>query len=265
MTLAGARVWLTGASSGIGEALVPVLLKRGARVAVTARRADRLEALAAGWRQTGGEVLVVPADVTVRTQVLEAGARIEAAWGGVDVVILNAGSNIPASGSGFDSAQFVGVMTLNYFGAIYGLEAVLPGMLARRRGHVVGVASLAGYRALPTSAAYSASKSALAIALDSLRFELEPRGIAVTVVNPGFVRTPLTDKNAFRMPFLMPVERAVDVMVRDIEREKKESHFPFVFSWIVKFLRVLPYPIYERLIRRGTRGQQRSRTSAVGE
>jgi short-subunit dehydrogenase len=264
MTFAGARVWLTGASSGIGEALVPLLLRRGARVAVTARRADRLEALAAGWRQTGGEVLVVPADVTVRTQVLDATATVDAAWGGVDVAILNAGTNMPAAGGGFDSGQFVGVMTLNYFGAIYGIEAVLPGMLARGRGHIVGVASLAGYRALPTSAAYSASKSALAIALDSLRFDLEPRGIKVTVVNPGFVRTPLTDRNAFHMPFLMPVERAAAAMVRDIEREKKESHFPFLFSWIVKGLRILPYPIYERLIRRGTRGQQRTRRSVVG-
>jgi short-subunit dehydrogenase len=137
-------------------------------------------------------------------------------------------------------------------------------MLARERGHVVGVASLAGYRALPTSAAYSASKAALAIALDSLRFELEPRGVAVTVVNPGFVRTPLTDRNAFRMPFLMPVERAAEAMVRDIERGKKESHFPFLFSWIVKGLRILPYPIYERLIRRGTRGQRQTRQSAIG-
>jgi short-subunit dehydrogenase len=264
MRLDKARVWLTGASSGIGEALVPELVRRGARVAVTARRADRLEALAQGWRAAGGTILVVPADVSRREAVLAAGRAIDEAWGGVDVAIFNAGTHTPASGTGFDSQQFVTLTTLNYFGPLFGLEAVLPGMLARGRGQVVGVASLAGYRALPTAAAYGASKAALAHAFDSLRFDLAPRGIEVTVVNPGFVKTPLTDRNRFRMPFLMPVDQAVERMVRDIERGKMESHFPAALSWTLKVLRLLPYPLYDRLIRYGTRGQQRSRASAVG-
>ena len=138
-------------------------------------------------------------------------------------------------------------------------------MLARGRGQIVGVASVAGYRALPTAAAYGASKAALMLALDSLRFDLEPRGITVTVVNPGFIKTPLTDRNRFPMPFLMPVDKAVRVMARDIERDKKESHFPFLFTWLLKLLRVLPYPLYERLIRFGTRGQQRARGSIAGD
>lgn len=264
MRLQQARVWLTGASSGIGEALVPELVRRGARVAVTARRAERLEGLAAEWRRAGGEILVVPADVSDRESVLAAGRAIEAAWGGVDVAIFNAGTHTPPSGRGFDSRQFVTLTTLNYFGPLFGLEAVLPGMIARRRGQVVAVASLAGYRPLPTAAAYGASKAALAHAFDSLRFDLAPLGIEVTVVNPGFVKTPLTDRNRFRMPFLMPVGRAVTTMVRDIERGKMESHFPAPFSWLLKFLRVLPYPVYHRLVRRGTRGQQRTRSSPVG-
>jgi len=264
MNLQHARVWLTGASSGIGEALVPVLASRGARIAVTARRADRLEALARDWRASGADILVVPADVSRREEVLEAGRRIEEAWGGVDVAILNAGTHTPAAGTGFDSRQFVDLTTINYFGALYGIEAVLPGMLQRGRGQIVGVASVAGYRALPTAAAYCGSKAALIIALDSLRFDLAPRGLTVTVVNPGFVKTPLTDKNRFTMPFLMPVDRAAAQMVRDLERDRKESHFPFVFTWFLKLLRIVPYPLYERLIAFGTRGQQRTRRSVVG-
>ena len=264
MSLSGARVWLTGASSGIGEALVPVLLARGARVAVSARRAERLEELARTWRAGGKDVLVVPLDATDCPAVLAAARRIEDAWGGIDVAIFNAGTHTPNTVAGFDSAQFVDTMTLNYFGVIYGIEAVLPGMLARQAGHIVGVASLAGYRALPRAPAYGASKAALILALDSIRFDLEPRGIKVTVVNPGFVKTPLTDKNTFKMPFLMRVEDAAAIMVRDIERQKRESHFPFVFSWMLKLLRILPFPVYQWLILRGTRGQQRARRPVTG-
>jgi short-subunit dehydrogenase len=264
-SLSGARVWLTGASSGIGEALVPPLLRRGARVAVSARRAERLEALAQRWRANGGEVLVVPLDATDRPAVLAAARRIEEAWGGIDVAIFNAGTHTPSTSDGFDSAQFVDTMTLNYFGVIYGIEAVLPAMLARGSGHIVGVASLAGYRALPRAPAYGASKAALILALDSIRFDLEPRGITVTTVNPGFVKTPLTDKNTFKMPFLMDVEDAAAIMVRDIERQKRESHFPVPFSWMLKLLRILPFPLYRLLILRGTRGQQRARRSVIGD
>lgn len=234
-------------------------------MAVTARRADVLEHLARRWRANGAEILIVPGDMSRREEVLETYRRIEAAWGGVDVAIFNAGTHSPASGVGFDSRQFEDLAMLNYLGPLFGIEAVLPGMLARRRGQIVGVASVAGYRALPTAAAYGASKAALNFALDALRFELEPRGITVTVVNPGFIKTPLTDRNTFRMPFLMPVERAVQVMVRDIERDRKESRFPYVFTSLMKLMRVLPYPVYERLIRLGTRGQQRTRRSVVGD
>jgi NAD(P)-dependent dehydrogenase (short-subunit alcohol dehydrogenase family) len=265
MQLQHARVWLTGASSGIGEALVPELTRRGARVAVTARRGDKLEGLARGWRADGADILVVPGDMSRRDEVLETYRRIEAPWGGVDVAIFNAGTHSPASGAGFDSRQFQDLALLNYLGPLFGIEAVLPGMLARRHGQIVGVASVAGYRALPTAAAYGASKAALNFALDALRFDLEPRGITVTVVNPGFIQTPLTERNTFRMPFLMPVDRAVRVMARDIERDKKESRFPYVFTSFVKLMRVLPYPVYERLIRFGTRGQQRTRRSVIGD
>jgi len=264
MGLQGSRVWLTGASSGIGAALVPALARRGARVAVSARRGELLESLAAEWRRGGADILVAPVDVTNRDAVIETAHRIEEAWGGIDLAVLNAGGHTPPSGHGFDTSQFVHVMTLNYFGVLYGIEAALPGMLRRGRGHIAGVASVAGYRGLPTAAAYGASKAALIHALESIRFDLEPRGIMVTIVNPGFIRTPLTDKNRFHMPFLMEVDRAAGIIVAGLEHGRKEIHFPRVFSSILKLARVLPYPLYERIVRRATAGQQRARGSVLG-
>jgi short-subunit dehydrogenase len=264
MNLHGARVWVTGASSGIGAAVVPVLAARGARVAVSARRADLLESLAAGWRRGGAEILVAPVDVTDRSGVIAAVRSIEATWGGIELALLNAGGHRPPEGAGFDASQFVDVMTVNYFGVLYGIEAVLPGMLERGRGHIAGVASLSGYRAIPTTAAYGASKAALIHALESIRFDLEPLGITVTVINPGFIRTPLTDRNRFRMPFLMDVERAAAIIVAGLERDRKEIHFPRVFSSMLKLARILPFPVYERIIRRATAAQRRARGSVAG-
>jgi NADP-dependent 3-hydroxy acid dehydrogenase YdfG len=264
MELNGARVWVTGASSGIGAALVPALLARGARVAISARRSDLLESLATEWRRAGGEVIVAPVDVTDREAVIETVARIDQAWGGVDLAVLNAGTHKPPSGRGFDTSQFVDMMTLNYFGVLYGIEAVLPGMLRHGRGHIAATASLSGYRGLPTAAAYGASKAAVIHALESMRFDLEPRGIAVTVINPGFIRTPLTDRNRFHMPFLMDVERAAAVIVAGIARDRKEIHFPRVFSTMLKIARILPFPLYERIVRRATAGQRRARGSVAG-
>jgi NADP-dependent 3-hydroxy acid dehydrogenase YdfG len=264
MNLDGARVWVTGASSGIGAAVVPVLAGRGARVAVSARRADLLESLATEWRRAGADILVAPVDVTDRAGVIAAVRSIEATWTGIDLALLNAGGHRPPEGAGFDTSQFVDVMTVNYFGVLHGIEAVLPGMLRRGRGHIAGVASLSGYRAIPTAAAYGASKAALIHALESIRFDLEPLGINITVINPGFIRTPLTDRNRFRMPFLMDVERAAAIIVDGLERNRKEIHFPRVFSSILKLARVLPFPVYERIIRRATSGQRRARGSIVG-
>ena len=237
MLLKDRRVWVTGASSGIGEALAVALASRGARVAITARRTELLEAVAA--RCAAGSappVIVVPADVTDRAAVVAAVATIEAALGGIDLAILNAGGR---------TDSLIDTMTLNYSSVVYGIEAVLPGMLARGSGHLAAVASLAGYRPTPMSAGYGASKAAVIHLLNALRFELEPRGIGVTVINPGFVKTPLTEHNLFPMPFLMEAGDAAERIVRGLERGKKEIHFPAPLSWTLKVMRILPYPLYE--------------------
>jgi short-subunit dehydrogenase len=236
-----ARVWITGASTGIGAALVSAFVARGARVAITARRRDLLEQVAAAHGdRNGGRVLVVPADVTDREAVIAASRTIDAAWGGIDLAIFNAG--------GIVEGDFIKTMALNYASVVYGVEAVADGMIARGRGHIAAVASLAGYRPGPVAHEYGASKAAVIYLINGLRFTLAPRGVKVTVINPGFVRTPLTDRNNFTMPFLVEVDDAAERIVRGLERGKKEIHFPAPMSWAAKVLRVLPYPIYERLI-----------------
>ncbi len=251
MSLSGQRVWLTGASSGIGEALIAPLVQGGARVAISARRGEVLSALAA--RYPAGQLLSVPVDVTDRAAVRAAVHRIEQTWGGIDLAILNAGTHIPVNGAAIDADDFETLIRANYLSVIYGAEAVLPGMLARGRGHLAAVASVAGYRALPTAAAYGASKAAAILALDAIRFDVEPLGVDVTVINPGFVRTPLTDRNTFAMPGLIDADAAARIIIRGLARRKKEIHFPAAFSWTMKALRVLPYPVFERLVSWTTR------------
>ena len=251
-----ARVWLTGASSGIGAALVTRLVERGARVAITARRVDLLEAIARDHSKGGSSLLVVPADVTDPAAVAVAARRIEAEWGGIDLAIFNAGgsvASIPQSAvrnPQFAAPDFVDTIALNYFSVVYGIDAVLPGMLARGSGHIAAVASLAGYRASSVALPYSAAKAAVIHLIEGLRLSTGSRGIAFTIINPGFVRTPLTARNTFRMPFLVEANVAAERIVRGLERRKREIHFPAPLSWTVKFLRLLPGSFYARVISR---------------
>lgn len=248
MNLDNLRVWLTGASSGIGEALVPALVGAGARLAITARRADRLEQLAVAHARPDRPLLVLPADVTDRAAMLAAARAIEAAWGGIDLALLNAGAGKGVLVRDFSTDAFRFTMDVNLFGVLHGIEAVLPGMLARRSGRIAGVASLAGYRSLPGLAGYGTSKAALIHALESLRFGLAPYNVGVTVINPGFVRTPMTEPNRYWMPALIDADKAARLIVRGLKRDKKEIHFPIRLSWTLKVLRVMPYPVYERIM-----------------
>jgi len=248
MKLDGARVWLTGASSGIGEALVAGLVSAGAHLAISARRADRLDEIVSARRRPDRRLLAIPADVTDREALRSAAARIASDFGAIDLAVFNAGIGRRLRVDAFDADDFVSVMTTNVFGVIYGIEAVLPGMLARRSGRIAAVASLAGYRSVPTLAGYGTSKAAVIHALECLRYDLRPHGIGVTIINPGYVRTPMTAENTYRMPFLIDADRAAAIIIRGLQRDRKEIHFPARLSWLLKFLRILPYPIYERLI-----------------
>lgn len=248
--LQNACVWLTGASSGIGEALAHELVKRGARVALTARRAEVLEQLAAEIRRSGGDVQCFPGDVQNLEQMKVIVGEIEQRMGPIDLAIPNAGTHIFTVPEEFNSKEYINLMNLNFGGTLHCVEAVLPGMLRRGHGALAPVASLAGYRGLPRAAAYGASKSAMIHFFESVRFHLVRKGIVISIVNPGFVKTPLTDRNDFKMPFLVDATRAARIICDGIERGKREIAFPFPFNIVLKIARILPAPLYETLVNR---------------
>jgi short-subunit dehydrogenase len=241
-------VWLTGASSGIGEALAAELVKRGAKVAITARRAEVLESLRAHLSGASDSVRCFPGDVENLNQMKQIVDSIESTFGEIDLAIPNAGTHVFTVPESFNSEEYLGLMRLNFGGMLHCIEAVLPRMLARGRGYIAPVASLAGYRGLPRAAAYGASKAAMIHFLESIRFHLQPKGISISIVNPGFVKTPLTDKNDFAMPFLVDAPRAAQIICKGLERKKREIAFPFPFSWVLKVARMLPAPVYERIV-----------------
>jgi len=232
MNLAGKRVWVTGASRGIGQALVRELAARGARVAASARDAEALEQLA------------VAADVTDRASVLDAVSRIEAELGGIDVAILNAGYWRQMDVAAWDTEEFRRHVDTNLIGMVHGVEAVLPGMRRRRSGVIVGVSSLAGLRGFPRSEAYSTTKAAQITLLESLRIDLAELGIRVQTVLPGFVRTGLTEANAFRMPLMLEPQDAARRIARGIERESAVIAFPLPMAVGMQLARAVPSGLY---------------------
>jgi short-subunit dehydrogenase len=246
----GRCVWLTGASSGIGESLALEMARRGARVALTARRAEVLELLAARIKESGGAAWSFPGDVTNLDQMKEVVRHIEAAVGPIDLAIPNAGTHVFTKPEEFNSQQYLDLMNINYGGMLRCIEAVIPGMLQRRKGYIAPVASLAGTRGLPRAAAYGASKAAMNHFLESIRFHLIRHGIAITVINPGFVKTPLTDKNDFKMPFLVDPEESARIVCDGLERCKRDISYPWQMNLIVKFGRLLPAPMYESIVNR---------------
>lgn len=247
-------IWLIGASSGIGEALAEELALAGAKLAITARRKEKLEEIASSLNGKGADVSVFPADVMDQKQVSETHAKIISNLGEVDILITNAGTYKPTDAKTFSAGEYAEIMQLNYTSMLYAIEAVLPSMLERKSGHLVGVASLVGYRGLPRASSYGASKAAVINFLEALRFDLLAHDVSVSIVNPGFVKTPLTDKNDFQMPFLVEAKDAAKIIKNGIEKKKKEIHFPWQFSLIFKLLRVLPYPLYEKLVAKRTIG-----------
>lgn len=246
----GKRVWLAGASYGIGRALALELASRGATLGVTARSQDKLNSLRDQLKARGFDALVLPGDVTDAAALTRLVARMHDAWGGIDILIANAGTHQFTRPEQFDADEYLQLMDLNYGGALRCIEAVLPDMLAKRSGQIVGVASLAGYRALPRAAAYGASKAALHHFLDSIRFHLTEHGLAVTVISPGFVKTPLTDKNDFHMPFLVDADKAARIMCDGIAKRRDAVAFPIPFSWTIAWMRIIPWPIYKFIMRR---------------
>jgi len=247
--VSGGLAWITGASTGIGHALAARLARDGWRVAVSARNVRALEALAAAYP---GRVFAHPLDVTDRDGVHAAVGAIEAAHGPVDRAVLNAGTHMPMSAATFSTETYRTLHAVNVLGVVHGLEALLPRMAERRAGQIAVVASVAGYRGLPTAAAYGATKAALINMCEALKPECDRLGVHLQLANPGFVETPLTARNRFPMPFLMPVETAADRLAAGLDSKRFEIVFPRRFAAILKLMRCLPYALYFPLVRRTT-------------
>ncbi|MEK9725854.1 MAG: SDR family NAD(P)-dependent oxidoreductase [Rhodospirillaceae bacterium] len=240
--------WITGAGKGLGRALALRLARDGWVVAASARTAADLRTLAAEAPE--GRVRAFPLDITDPEATAATVAAIEAEIGPIDLALLNAGTHIPVSLSDFSAASFRKLLETNVMGTVHGLDALLPGFTARGAGRIAVVASLVGYRGLPTSAAYGASKAALINMCEALRPELAAAGIILMLINPGFVATPLTDRNEFPMPFLISAEAAAEAIVRGLARDSFEIAFPWRFALIMKILRMLPDRLYFTLTRR---------------
>ena len=245
--------FITGASSGLGAGLALRLSRDGYAVALAARRAQPLESLADRIGAQGGVARAYVCDVRDRDQVRASLARAREELGPVDLLIANAGISIMTLATSLDARRVEDVMATNFLGPVYAAEAVLPSMLERRAGHIVVVGSLTGYGGLPKSAAYSASKGALHNFFESLRVDLRGTGVDVTVVTPGYVRTELTAKNAHRMPFLVELEDAVEVVVRGIGKRRPLVAFPLGLFAPVWLAQVLPSRLYDAFLSRVNR------------
>lgn len=238
---------ITGASSGIGRELALELGRRGWSVGLLARRAELLDQLAAELKAAGVNAAAVACDVADGTAVRDAVSQVERALGGpIDLAIANAGVGIPIHATKFDIAVAEQMIRVNVLGMMYLFDAVVPSMVQRRSGQFAGIASIAGLRGLPTTSVYSCSKAAMQAFLEATRIELKPYGIAVTTVNPGFIATPMTEKNRFKMPFLMQAAPAAKVIADGLDRRARVIEFPKPMSLLMRFARLVPDAIYER-------------------
>jgi short-subunit dehydrogenase len=242
-------VLITGASSGIGEALAYRYAAGGARLALCARRAEELGRVAEKVRDLGGEAMCIPVDVTDPAAAADAVRKADRDLGSLDMVIANAGRGDTLLATRLTWEHVAAVVDVNLRGALATLVAAVPVMIAQQSGHLVGVSSLAGVRGLPTSAAYSASKAGLSTFLESLRIDLRPVGIRVTDVQPGFVATPINEGAPYPMPFRWPVEKAARHIVRRLERGPAVIAFPWPLMLATRIARLLPAWLYDRAVR----------------
>jgi short-subunit dehydrogenase len=241
---------ITGASSGIGWALAKELAARGAHVGLVARRRERLEALAEEIRAAGGTAAGAVADVTDRGQVFAAFADLQERLGPVDLLIANAGVGFETLLDPVNLDDVELTFRVNLFGVIHAIAAVLPEMLQRNRGHLAAVSSMAAYKGLPGESAYCASKAAVNSYMEGLRIQLRDRGIAVTTICPGFVQTPMVEREEFRrMPWVMSPERAARKIAGALERRLKVYNFPWQMSLLMKLTRWMPDWLIAHLMR----------------
>jgi len=241
-------VFLTGASSGIGEALALEIAKCGATLGLLARREDLLKELAEKCEQSGGKARYFVVDVTDAKAVADAAESLRNEYGKIDILIANAGIGGNDSETRNFNAQAVAqVININLLGAVNAVSAVLPAMLENKSGQLVAISSLAGFSGLPKSAAYFASKAGMTAFFESVRLDVQAKGVAVTIIQPGFIKTPLTSGRTNKMPFLMELEDAIPLFLRAIEKRKKFAAFPWQLATFVRLGKIFPAWLYDKI------------------
>jgi len=244
-------VFLTGASSGIGEGLALAMARRGAILGLVARRQEHLEELAKACKEKGGKAATFPCDVTDANAIQAAADEMRHKFGHIDIMIANAGigGNDPETRA-YHPEAVKKLIDTNLLGAVNCIHAVVPQMVERGSGHLVAISSLAGIRGLPKSAAYSASKAGMTAFFESVRLDMIGKGVDVTIIQPGFIETPLTAGRTNKMPFLMKLDDAIPYFINAIEKKKKFAAFPWQLATIVRFGKVLPPNLYDRIASR---------------
>jgi NADP-dependent 3-hydroxy acid dehydrogenase YdfG len=242
------RIWVIGASSGIGEACARALIAAGAKVALSSRRVERLNQIAES--ASINQALVLPLDVTNESQLQKTYQTILDAWGGIDLMLFVSGVYTPLRADDFDIRIAEQTIDANLMGPMRAVALVLPEMLKAHSGHISIVGSVAGYSGLPKALAYGPSKAAIINFCENLYYDLLPTGISVHMISPGFVATEATAQNDFEMPALISAEEAATEILSGIQNGEFDIHFPKRFSRFLKFLRILPYPLYFWIVRR---------------
>ena len=234
-------ILITGASTGIGRELVIQLSKKNVKLALVARRENLLQDL------TNENVISIKCDVSKKDEVESAYQQIIEKFGKIDVAILNAGYSVRMKVEEYNSEYAENIFGANVFGIIYWVEQLIPNMIKRRNGMIVGVSSLADSKGYSKSGFYSASKAAATTYLEGLRSELRKYNVQVLTVRPEFVKTPMTDKNEFYMPLMMSTEKAAQIIINGIEKEKRMIQFPWQLVFATRLIPLIPNRLYELL------------------
>ena len=241
-------IWITGASSGIGRALAIKFANEGWLVAASARRDNLLQEL----HNENENIYPFPLDVTNIDQCKSVFKNIVEKFNDIEISIFSTGMHDPKSEKEFNLEKIRKIMEVNYFGTMNSINSVYSFYSDKKSGQISIISSVAGYRGLPAAGAYCASKSALTSFTESLHFEMRRKNIRVSLVSPGFIKTPMTDQNDFPMPMMKSPEYAAEQIYTGLVKKKNfEIHFPKVFTYFLKFLRILPNSIYFKIVDKG--------------
>jgi short-subunit dehydrogenase len=241
-------IWITGASSGIGRALSIKFANEGWYVAASARRENLLQEL----NQINKNIHPFPLDVTEIEKCKLVAKDIIKQFNNIDICVFSTGTHDPKSEKSFNLNKIREIMEVNYFGTINSINAIYEYFNEKKNGQISIMSSVAGYRGLPAAGAYCASKAALISYTESLYFEMKRKNVRVSLINPGFIKTPLTDQNDFPMPMIKSPEFAANEIYKGLIMKKSfEIHFPKIFTYFMKFLQILPGSLYFKLVTRG--------------